>query len=112
MKTHHEILMEDPEFRRLLSLETLAAQAAEEIARRMTEQNVNQADLAGRLNKSRACVTQLLNGKVNGTLHTLAEVVHTLGAGVKLQARPQSRRTAGKKIENRVTNPEGLFFRT
>jgi len=96
MKTQHEILMEDPEFRRLLAIETLAAQASEAIAKLMAEQNVNKADLARRLNKSRAWVTQLLNGKANMTLHTLAEVVYALGAEVELQARPPSWKMAGK----------------
>ncbi len=38
MKTKHEVLMEDPEFRRLLSIETLVAEASEMIARLMAEQ--------------------------------------------------------------------------
>ena len=74
MKTQHEVLMEDPEFRRLLSIEALVAEASEVIARLMAEQNVSKADLARRLKKSRAWVTQLLSGKANMTVRTLAEV--------------------------------------
>jgi transcriptional regulator with XRE-family HTH domain len=88
--------MEDQELRRLLSIETLAAEASEVIARLMVEQNLSKAGLASRLNKSRAWVTQLLNGKANTTLHTLVEVVHALGAGVKLHAQPPSRQIMGK----------------
>jgi transcriptional regulator with XRE-family HTH domain len=96
MKTQHEMLMEDPEFRRLLSIESLVAEASETIARLMAEQNLSKADLARRLNKSRAWVTQLLSGKANMTVRTLAEVVYALGAEVKLQAQPPSWKIAGK----------------
>jgi transcriptional regulator with XRE-family HTH domain len=97
MKTQHEVLMEDPEFRRLLSIEALAAEASELIARLMAEQKVSKADLARRLNKSRAWVTQLLSGKANMTVRTLAEVMYTLDAEVKLHAQPPSWKMAGKE---------------
>jgi transcriptional regulator with XRE-family HTH domain len=96
MKTQHEILMEDPEFRRLLTIEALVAEASEMIARLMAEQNVSKADLARRLGKSRAWVTQLLSGKANMTVRTLAEVVYALDAEVKLNAQPPSWKMAGK----------------
>ena len=96
MKTQHEVLMEDPEFRRLLSVEALAAQTSEVIARLMAEQNVSKADLARRLNKSRSWVTQLLSGKTNMTVRTLAEVAYTLDAEVKLHTQPQSWKVVGK----------------
>jgi transcriptional regulator with XRE-family HTH domain len=98
MKTQHEVLMEDPEFRRLLSVEALVAEASEVIARLMAEQNVSKADLARRLNKSRAWVTQLLSGKANMTVRTLAEVVYALDAEVKLRAHPPSWKMAGKPL--------------
>jgi transcriptional regulator with XRE-family HTH domain len=97
MKTQHEVLMEDPEFRRLLAIEALVAEASEVIARLMAEQHVSKADLARRLNKSRAWVTQLLSGKTNMTVRTLADVMYTLGAELKLQAQPPSWKTAGKR---------------
>jgi len=99
MKTQHEVLMEDPEFRRLLSIEALVAEASELIAKLMTEQNVSKADLARRLKKSRAWVTQLLSGKANMTVRTLAEVVYTLDAEVKLHAQPPSWKMAGKPVD-------------
>lgn len=92
MKTKHEVLMEDPEFRRLLSIETLVAEASEMIARLMAEQNVTKAGLARRLNKSRAWVTQLLSGKANMTVRTLAEVVYAMDAEVKLNAHTRHER--------------------
>ncbi len=90
--------MEDPEFRRLLSVEALVAEASEVIARLMDEQNISKADLARRMNKSRAWVTQLLSGSANMTVRTLAELAHTLGAEVKLQAQPPSWKVSGKPL--------------
>ena len=98
MKTQHEVLMEDPEFRRLLAIEALVAESSEVIARLMAEQNVSKADLARRLNKSRAWVTQLLSGKANMTVRTLAEVVYALDAEVKLHAQPPSGKVAVKPV--------------
>ena len=86
MKTRHEILMEDPEYRRLYAIEGLVADAAELVARLMEEQRVNRAELARRLGKSRAWVTQLLSGRANMTIRTFAEVVFALGAAVELNA--------------------------
>jgi predicted transcriptional regulator/antitoxin component HigA of HigAB toxin-antitoxin module len=96
MKTQHEILMEAPEFRRLLSVEAVVAEASELIARLVAEQNVSKAGLARRLNKSRAWVTQLLSGKANMTVRTLAEVACALDAEVKLNAQPPGWKIAGK----------------
>jgi transcriptional regulator with XRE-family HTH domain len=73
------------------------AEASEVAGRMMAAQIVSKADLAGRLNKSRAWVTQLLSGKANMTVRTLAEVAYTLGAEVKLHAQPPSWKMAGKR---------------
>jgi transcriptional regulator with XRE-family HTH domain len=98
MKTEHEILMEDPEFRRLLSIETLVAEASEVIAKLMADQNVNKAELARRLNKSRSWVTQLLSGTANLTVRTLAEVAHALDAELKLRAQPPQWKGGAKPL--------------
>jgi transcriptional regulator with XRE-family HTH domain len=97
MKTQHATLMEDPEFRKLLAIEALVAEASEVIARLMHDQNMSKADLARRLNKSRAWVTQLLSGKANMTIRTLAEVAYALGAEVNLQAQPHNWKVSGKR---------------
>ena len=65
-------------------------------ARLMAAQNVSKADLARRLNNSRAWVMQLLSGKANMTVRTVAEVAFTLGAEVKLRAQPPSWKMMGK----------------
>jgi transcriptional regulator with XRE-family HTH domain len=89
MKTRHDLLMKDPEYRRLYALEALVTDAAELVARLMEEQRVNKAELARRLEKSRAWVTQLLSGKANMTIRTLAEVVYALRAEVRLSTQAQ-----------------------
>ena len=71
------------------------AEASELIARLMAEQKVSKADLARRLNKSRSWVTQLLSGKANMTVRTLAEVAYALDAEVKLHAQPPSWKMTG-----------------
>lgn len=90
MKTRHDILMEDAEFRRLLAVEALAAGAAELIARLMADQAVSRAEFARRLGKSRAWVTQLLSGKGNLTVKTLAEAAFVLGSELRLESRIMS----------------------
>jgi len=86
MKTRHEILMESPEYRRLYAIEGLVTDAAELVAQLMEEQGVTKAELACRLGKSRAWITQLLSGSANMTIRTFAELVYELGAEVKLSA--------------------------
>jgi transcriptional regulator with XRE-family HTH domain len=75
---------------------------------------VSKADLARRLNKSRAWVTQLLSGKANMTVRTLAEVVYTLDAEVKLHAQPPSWKMAGRSRRTRTLLrkyiPEGVML--
>ncbi len=87
-RTEFEQLMESPEFRKLYAIEGLILEAGEFIARLMQQQQVTKAELARRLGKSRAYITQMLNGSANLTLRTLAEVAYALGAEVKLEALP------------------------
>lgn len=82
--TKYDELMSDPEFRKMLAVETLVVTASDVIARLMSAQNLSKADVARRLGKSRPWVTQLLNGKANVTVRTLAEVAFELGGEVKL----------------------------
>jgi len=87
-KTQFEQLMESPEFRKLYAIEGLVAEAGEFIARLLEEQRVSKAELARRLGKSRAYITQMLSGSTNLTVRTLAEVAYALGVEVKLEAVP------------------------
>jgi len=87
MKTRHEVLMQDPEYRRLYAIEGLVTDTAEFVSRLMEEQGVNKAELARRLGKSRAWMTRLLSGSANMTMRTFAELVYALGAEAQITRR-------------------------
>ena len=95
MITKYDKLMSAPEFRKEMAIESLVAEAAEGIAQLMAAQNLSKADVARRLNKSRAWVTQLLNGKANMTIRTLAEVTFALGGQLSIQS----------KLEHKAATP-------
>ena len=86
-KSQYDVHMEDPEFRRMMASESLVEDAAELVARRMKEENVSKADLARKLGKSRAWVTQILAGSANMTIRTLAELMFALDSEVSLSAK-------------------------
>jgi transcriptional regulator with XRE-family HTH domain len=86
MTTKFDELMSDPEFRKLYAIEGLIADASQFISDLLERRNMKQADLARVLNKTPAFVSQLLSGKTNITVRTLAEVAHALGASVKIEA--------------------------
>jgi len=100
MKTEHDVLMENPEYRRLYAIEGLVTEAAELVSRLMEEQKISKAELARRLGKSRAWITQVLSGEANMTVRTFAELVYTLGAEVKLDATPYE-----KRLKSEAENP-------
>lgn len=116
-KTQFEQLMGSPEFRKLYAIEGLVAEAGEFIARLLEEQRVSKAELARRLGKSRAYITQMLSGSTNLTVRTLAEVAYALGVEVKLEGVPlqaarqaaEVQRPVWKVIEfRRPPSPGGL----
>jgi transcriptional regulator with XRE-family HTH domain len=80
--------------RRLARQEQLLFDATELISRVMKEEGVTKADLAKRLGKSKAFVTQVLRGQSNMTLRTLSDLADVLGYVVELGAvNPQTART-------------------
>jgi transcriptional regulator with XRE-family HTH domain len=82
---YHEFI-DDDERRRLYERESLAFDATEMISHLMAETNVNKAELARRIGKTRAYVTQLLSGSRNLTVHTLADLAFALGYRLELKA--------------------------
>jgi len=91
MITKHDELMLDPEYRKLYAIEGLIADTAQLIWDLMERKKMKQADVARLLNKTPAFVSQLLNGKANMTVRTLAEVVYALGATVKIAAHDENK---------------------
>jgi transcriptional regulator with XRE-family HTH domain len=66
--------------------EQLLFDATELISRAMEQQGVSKSDLAKRLGKSKAFVTQVLGGQSNMTLRTLSDLASALGYDVELGA--------------------------
>jgi cyanate lyase len=71
----------------LFQQERLILGLAEAICAVMEEQGVSKAELAARLGKSRAFVTQLLDGRANMTLRTVSDVFLALGKSLDIVAR-------------------------
>jgi transcriptional regulator with XRE-family HTH domain len=86
MNTKIADLLKDPEFQKIYAVEGLLADAAELIWQLLVQRKMKQTDLARLLNKTPAFVSQLLNGKANMTVRTLAEVASALGATIKIEA--------------------------
>ncbi len=77
-----------PEDRREYEQERLILWASEAIARAMEELDLTKADLAERLNTSRAHVTQVLSGSRNMTLRTLADLAWACGHRAVVNVEP------------------------
>ncbi len=72
--------------RRLSRQEQLLFDATELVSRAMEDEGVSRSELARRIGKSKAYVTQVLRGKNNMTLRTLSDLVDALGYAVELGA--------------------------
>lgn len=94
MATTFDELMKDPAQRRIYEQESLAFEATELISTLMERDSVTKADLAQRIGKSRAFVSQLLSGTRNMTLHTFADLAFALGQQIRLDITPLDRRMA------------------
>lgn len=78
-------LEESEENRRLYAQEELIVEASDCICDELERQNLSRATLAERLGRSKAYVTQMLNGSRNMTLRTLADAAYALGKHVRIQ---------------------------
>ena len=81
----------EPEEVRLYEQEKLIFDATELISKIMEREDISRSDLAARMGKSKAYVTQVLRGQANMTLRTLSDLVHAMGYSVKLAACHQRR---------------------
>jgi len=78
--------IESPERRRILEQERVLVDAAELVSRAMEFRRVSRSELAIKLDRSKAYVTQVLRGNQNLTLKTLADVFHALNCRLILAA--------------------------
>ena len=96
VKDKFEEFIANDERRRLYERESLAFDATELISLLMEEKQVSKAELARRVRKSRAHITQLLNGSRNMTMHTLADLAFALGSRIEFKSRACPHRQSDK----------------
>lgn len=84
-KTDYQEYAQAPEIARLLAQEELILDITEQICEFLEKEKISRADLARRLGKSKAFVTQLLGGGRNLTLRTLADVISVLGGRCRVE---------------------------
>lgn len=88
MKTLNEYIESTPEeFRQ----EELILETTELIAKVMNQNGVSKSDLALKLKKSKAHVSQCLSGEQNLTLRTLADIFGAIGYHMQVGATPLDR---------------------
>ncbi len=77
---------QDPEEMRLFQQERLIVEITALMCKTMRERDVKRGELADRLGKSRGRISQILNGEINPTLHTVADVFTALGKTLVVSA--------------------------
>ncbi len=84
----YEQFLERPQRRRIYEQERLLFDVTELLSEIMEKKGISRAELAHRLGKSKAFITQTLRGTHNMTLRTLADLFHALEMQVLVQAAP------------------------
>lgn len=78
----------DPRRARILQQERFVLEATECVARVLQRENIPKTELAARLGKSPAFVSQVLSGSRNMTLRTFADFLYALGHTARLVEEP------------------------
>jgi|SRR5580698_5289976 antitoxin component HigA of HigAB toxin-antitoxin module len=78
--------MEDPERRRILEQERVMVDATELVCNAMDFRRIKRSELAHKMGRSKAYVTQILRGNQNLTLRTLADVFHAMNCRLVMVA--------------------------
>ncbi|MGR6750069.1 helix-turn-helix domain-containing protein [Aeromonas veronii] len=71
-------LQESDENKRLTAQERLIVEVTESLYEKMLDNNIKKSEIADKLNKSQAYVSQLLSGSRNMTLRTLSDIAQAL----------------------------------
>ena len=87
-KTLSEKVASTKEGRRLLQQERAILEVTELICQVMEETGVCRSELAERLGKSKGFISQLLDGRANMTIRTIADVFAALGSTVHFHHDP------------------------
>jgi antitoxin component HigA of HigAB toxin-antitoxin module len=83
-----ETFIDDPEHRRIYEQERLLVDATELIATVMKFKGMKRGDLAEKLGKSRAFITQVLRGNQNLTLKTIGDLLYAMNYRLAMRALP------------------------
>jgi len=70
-------------------IEWAKIQIVDQINMGMRRQNITKAELSRRLHKSRAYITQILQGNVNFTIESLVRIAIALGCQLELRMNPK-----------------------
>src|SRR5258707_10401455 len=87
-KSSFDRYIENPERRRIFEQERLMVDATELLSIVMDMSGTRRGELAQRLGRSKAYVTQMLRGNQNLTLRTLADVFYALNCRLLMVAQP------------------------
>ncbi len=101
-KSSSEKLVSTPEGRRLLEQELLIGYATDLVAQLLEQRRVSRAELARRIGKSKAFVTQILQGRRNMTLRTLADLAWALGSRVELRPATWHKERQAPNVSNQA----------
>ena len=85
-----EQLCQDLESSGDIYIEWAKINIAEQIAQALRREDVSKAELARRLNKSRAYITQILQGGANFTIESLVRIALTLNCDFDFRLKPKS----------------------
>jgi transcriptional regulator with XRE-family HTH domain len=83
-----EQLTNTPEGRRLYQQEHAIQQVTDRICELMNNDTVTRSELARRLGKTKGYITQMLDGRTNMTIRTLADVMTALEYSIRVEAEP------------------------
>ena len=97
--TLNDWIKSDPENARLFAQEQLIVAVAERIWEQMEERHLTKSEIAAALGKSKAFVTQLLDGKRNMTLRTLSDIAFALGVRCEVRFRAAMQSSEGWSTE-------------
>lgn len=106
-------LTDTPEKRRSFEQELAVFNATELLSVVMEERGITKANLARLLGTSRANVTNMLSGRRNLTVRTLADVAAVLGVRVKFETEALRHgefvMTSTQRVHRRVIRPTGTL---
>jgi transcriptional regulator with XRE-family HTH domain len=82
--------------------EALIVDVAEQIWAAMESAKITKSEIADRLHKSKAFISQMLNGSRNMTLRSLADIAHCIGYRVNLSLERQDAVVAWRPLTDAI----------